>query len=290
VNLKRGIFEVKSSKGMGPFSKKPANDNPPTWTPAMVEARVNEAFAIDRRLPREGPTDGVSGALVIIKHLDGGTKGRLALRKQTRDLVSLSDEKVRSNPAAWSALCQRADAKIERVALKRAEESRMLEAFDWLVRPEKIAKLEFARQVVLCQQRSGLSSFAWCESTGVRPDDLRKWTILYCTALAARLNLVPRKRSPLSFRDRPDLVVGIEAISAELLRTPKNTRTMIEGGKLPVELIQGQPCASRKNLRPFKAHKAANDNRMRRSDAVIQLDLESPLAASMNRKRAAHAA
>jgi hypothetical protein len=50
------------------------------------------------------------------------------------------------------------------------------------------------------------------------------------------------------------LVIGVDEIAAECRRTPAGTLRLIEGGKLPVSTIAGQPCSTQDLLRPHRRH------------------------------------
>jgi len=51
--------------------------------------------------------------------------------------------------------------------------------------------------------------------------------------------------------NRIGLVWGIKEIAAEIGRTPRQTYSLLEGGKLPAKLVGRRWCANRDELRKF---------------------------------------
>jgi hypothetical protein len=273
-----------------------ANDNSPRMTAAVVKKRLIEAFAVDNRLPNPGPrfrsatdevtdltqlTDGQRRELFhtnsrvnkdhpdYIQVNDGysvitrGVKRNLAADAAEREASVRPALKAVKASGAWSALCQA----VERQAYKRNEESRMFETLDWLVKVEDQPRNEVARQVVLCWFRAGgprgpRATLAFCQSKGLRPSELLRWLNVYCEALASQLTCPRHPSNSIYFRARADLFWGLDAISRQLGRTPKNTLKMIEAGKIQAGLIYGHYCASGMLLNSRKTHKrhVANDN------------------------------
>jgi hypothetical protein len=186
--------------------------------------------------------------------------------------------RIRAEPEYWARLCAIRDGLAALERSDRNAELRALEAFGWITEKEDDRDLDEARQLTLFWFQTELPQRAFSQRFGIRRTTLRREIEKYCAALAGRLNAAPmraavrranndhlyrgaslRKSERLvwqaaittDLRVHPNdetVVKGAEAIARITRRTSTSALRLIEGGKAPIAMLDGQPAALRELL------------------------------------------
>lgn len=234
---------------------------------ASEHRMISKSFGRGRRRNKDEFYNDFGGGYEMQRGVERAEAARKSAEaKAIAEIFREARRKVRSDTAYWADLCQKGAALAARLHRRRHEQIRWIEALGWVALPyDKARKIALdepvigvwkARKETLAWLRSGKSEAAYCAAYDIERADLRRWTSVYCRALASRV--APQRPAKLArgaYGGRLDhLAFGAEEIARELGRTVKNVVRMIDAGKLPVADFLGEPCAHRVMLAPYRPH------------------------------------